>query len=333
VAKAWTILFSLLYLAILLYLLDAAHVLLRDAASVIYLPWWMEVIAFAVIAGACGGVAAVVSLFELSDVLLSDKRLPVWHKWITALVLAIVGGSGGAIAFLPVLVNQKIIASSASSEASDDSKIILFSTSLVAGFLGTKLIKKLAGGLDPATKANIQAEVQKKTDQNDQQIRQEIRTIAQENRELTGLLLEIYNKLQEKGRGRWDTSEAKSYVDKLLAIRQQPGSNRQVEIFLGRLYDEGLRQPQQAIESLLCAITERKSRQLLDETTAALVFNCGGYASLIAMTEKDATKKEQLLKASADRLKESIQLDPKNRVDANLDDDYATLRNSAFWPC
>lgn len=325
-------LMAILLVAGIIFVIDAAVLPLRDGQfpSLLSLPGWIRIIFIAMVAGAFGGVVGVVSLVELPDVLLSGKEMPTVPKWVSAAVLGVLGGSGGALAMLSVLINQSKITAS---PWSDLERVTLCSYSVIAGFLGTKLIQKLAEALSPTAKKQVQAVAQETANKEVDKMTTALSRITELN-SLGVLLVETVLKLQVTPERTWNLIQAQEYIDRLERFQKIFPEHRQLAILLGRMYKEGLDKVEESIRALTIAITERDRQQLADGDTGDILYNRAAYYCKIAKKLADAAKQTAMYKDAGVDLSRSVKLNPKNIEEAKMDadKDFVDFKQRTEWP-
>lgn len=303
---------------------------LSGASTAVVCGYFWDVVLLLAGSGAFGGLLAVCSLLDIRAILhIGSSSLPALtcREIFWALVLGLIGGAGGALAFGAVLaVDGKF-----DTRPSEKLKLVVLSTGITAGFAGFRLLKLLGSRLDEQIVA-MERQTQSKLDEQRKQVDGEIVRMGKqvaEARTQMAQFAEALNyasiALNKVKTGKRIDELLREAVLKLEAVRKWCSSDRQVGMLLGRLLrHQG--KVDDAIRVLSEVVDARKREGLIDDDDMAdLLYNRACYWNLRARAPAH-TEEQQTLRAEAwADLKESCSLSPSNLDEATADEDLTDL--------
>ena len=282
-----------------------------------------SILFIAVWAGALGGIISTFNIIPLKDVMVKG-----WEPYGSCRRLAwctIVGaffGSGAAIGFLGILcIDGKFDAS-----LTDKTKIITAASSVVAGFLGIRLLRRLGDSLEKKVDA-----LQDEAKQTKQSLAEAIETgLAKERANATKLasalsLAAINLSKDEKSQ---NINTIQDSIKQLEDLRPEFPEIRSVGIFLGRLYRRQ-KQYQKGIDVLLETLKARRDKNITEgEDDATLRFNAACYFNLLAEEVKTEPAAEQYRKKAWEHLQKCVDLCPSFIEQSKKDPDLTSLEKN-----
>jgi tetratricopeptide (TPR) repeat protein len=280
---------------------------------------WTTILVLMSFFGMFGGILDVLGMIDIrrlvdvefkqiNRVFVPGKRL------IAALLLGGIGGIGGAFAMLFVIV------AAAKLDTADTpiNKLLLASLGVVSGFLGFRVLRGVARG--------VERQIQ------ESEVRLEARTAEQiqATKNHAEQIVEKYDAITSGMRFVEENKETLPSVQfqvtsTLEELRERIPADREVTMVLGEIYRKTGRY-QQAID-LLTEFLNTIERSGRNKDIADARYNRAGYYNLMADRLADGNEKKQQLKNQAyEDLKESIRLSPENKEDAIAEGDLESLR-------
>jgi len=270
----------------------------------------------ACVPGLAGGLVNAVT--QLADSGKSEqdyaaaKGVPLWLFVVSQCAV----GVGGALAFMLVLI---WVGKFPDTPAKPSEWLFLITLSFVAGFVGHRILTRVAARLEK----QVEDELQKRLPEVKAEVAR--KEVDPKMRAALAVMSAFTNLSNKKGVLPQTFTED---VRELEAARKDLPLHRQVNIVLGRLYAEGLSDLDRAI-AVLSEFIEKKTAagQGADKDTADSLFNRACYYSHKA---KDVSGEEadRLKKLALADLEASIRLAPENIEDAKEDPDLAPIRET-----
>jgi len=282
---------------------------------------WLDVLLCFALSGAFGGVLGAIQVADISTLLrssLSAHWTPFRAYNVTlALVIGALGGIGGAIAAMLVMALDSKIAI----PVQDTHRLIYIGMGTVAGFLGFKLLGKIAERV--GTWLEIEKEVKKQVERSTTEI------IAQERKRADELISAITKALaaQEPHASERVVADAVAALER---VRGEAPDNRTAAMMLGWLYASKQNDIKKAIAVLTDALGAMKARRTEEpQNVADVLYNRACYFYRLAEGAQEAEKSN--LKASMYKdLEDSVRLKPENAQDAlNEPHDFENVKSDA----
>jgi hypothetical protein len=213
-------------------------------------------------------------------------------------------GCGAAWAMLFVTITT----SKFRADDSTENRLLLVSLSIIAGFLGYRLLQGLASKLEKQVQ-----EIDFKTEENQK------RTAALE--ELVAAIGVGLRALEEGV----PPAQVLDAVRILNETRSKLPMNRSAAIILARLQHEALGDTERGVAVLTDAIeAKRREGSDRDKDAADLRYNRACYCSVLA--GKDASNRARHVAQALDDLAISCELSPDNKREAQADKDFDVIR-------
>jgi len=276
-----------------------------------------HIIVILVVFGAFGGILDVLQVIDVRRLVSTDDILVNSRRRLGgALLLGAFGGIGGGFAMLFILATSGKL----SPENSVVNLSLLSSIFTISGFLGYRILKSVAVKVDKQIQ-ELEERTEKKLKDTTLELQAEIGYLDAIN---SGLVCA----------GAKDTSnsaieEATYKLNKILTVKP---TDRKAAIILARIYKKQ-KNYSKAIEILSKAIESRKRYPELskDTDTAALYYNRACYNNLLrAQAAKEDNVLDQELKSKMYiDLKEAINFDVSNRLEAKDDDDFDSVKTES----
>jgi len=287
---------------------------------------WVDTLLIFAFFGAFGGVLAAIQTTDVHKLMkLTEVRWGGWPRFFCValgLFISACGGIGGAIAgLLILLVDGKI----QRTDLTDHDRLLYAGTGLVAGFIGFRLLKRVAERFDKVMEA-----AEKKAEQTAERVTED--KLAQEHqKEMQRDLLtrSIGQGLIAAG-GNVRPSEIDQAIRNLELARKEFPRDRTAIIVLARLYANQRRDLQTAIETLthgLDAVQQQQTTQQKD--IADILYNRACYYFRLAKQTADEGEKARLIELMYTDLDRSFQLSSENIQDAHQDTDFQDLKTDS----
>ncbi len=264
------------------------------------------------ISGVFGGILNVLQDIDIRKLVQEgDRAISSVPRFVAGLVLGGFRGSGGAIAMLFLLA----VADKLPTTATSKNIVILFSLGVVSGFIGYRLLRRVAASVEKQIEEAV-GRTEKKIEEVEDRVDKDVR-LADALRwgEITAEREVVL------------PSDLRAPIEDLEEVRREMPSESQVGIMLGRLYVEKSDDVRKGIR-VLSEVLEAKKKEGADkdEYAADLLYNRACYFNLIANKASGPEKNELKEKAYED-LEASIRLAPENKDDALVDPVLESLRH------
>jgi hypothetical protein len=278
----------------------------------VQLGFWVALALF-VIPGAFGGALSVLQLIDISRLIDASKKLGIANKnrLFGAILVGALGGVGGSLASLVVGVwTGKLNFTQSTSNC-----LFLLALSVVAGFLGFKLLKKVATNFEKSIRDSENRLMENQETERQQLIEDEA-VINQ------GLSLS-----QEKN---VPDSDIEGLLPEMQALLTRRNTDRRVGIVLGNLYDR-LGQHERAAATVTQVLDSREAAGMdsdksnPDKNCSDLRYNRACYRVPLWVKEQDAAKKDDLKKTIISDLRLSFVGSASNRDSARVDTDFTPI--------
>jgi tetratricopeptide (TPR) repeat protein len=269
---------------------------------------WIEIVLFMGIPGAFGGVLRALSTIDIQKLITGSERLIAsgW-RFCGALVIAALGGFGGAIAMLYVMVATGKL----STDATTENQVLDCSLGLVSGFIGFALLKAVA--------FRAEKQIQEAEARLDQKIEKNFSEVEIQRRKDRGLIAYQRSDATE--------SAVREAITGLEDVRKDKPDDREACIILANLYAK-LDDNKKAI-AIIDDILREKNRKGTgqDKDAADLLYNRACYTKELAKKEPNQAQKAELMSNVFNDLRESLRMSPINKREISKDPDFADLRD------
>jgi hypothetical protein len=260
--------------------------------------------------GAIGGFISGFARIELINREAIEEEIRSISFWITLFVKVLLG-VGGAVSMLLVLTWM----SKFNKDDTVENKVFLISLSMVSGFIGHRLLPRIAARLEE----HIASEVKKET------------APIEKKMDLISAYQSTINRAAGVLAGIKHPLDCEMAIKSLLSLKDKFATDRVIYVtFLGRLY-KALKRYDDAIGILTEFIKNKQSKgEASDIDYADAHYNRACYQALKWQTAgKD--EKIKLQHQIADDLRLSCSIFPDNRTAAHSDRDFDAVRGEVWF--